>query len=136
MATRPNHAAMPSLLRILKPLIPTVAFALLAGWSVHKDSPQGVLRDMGQGCLSVSHGFGSIYMTVLGVTGALVLAFAFAAFIASELRLFSTRRDALRSMAKSSLVFVVALAVASLLRFPIESSMPLQAPPANACPKT
>ncbi len=126
---------MPSPLRILKPLIPTVAFALLAGWSVHKDSPQGVLRDMGQGCLSVSHGFGSIYMTVLAVIGALVLAFAFAAWIAAELRLLSPRRDALRAMSKSSLVFVLALAVFSLLRYPIESSLPLQAPPANACPK-
>ena len=126
---------MPSPFRILKPLIPTVAFALLAGWSVHKDSPQGLLRDMGQGCLAVSHAFGSIYVTVLGVVGALVVAFGVAAWIAAELGIFSSRRQGLRQMAISSLVFALGLAVFSLLRYPIESSLPLQPPPANACPR-
>jgi hypothetical protein len=120
---------------ILKALIPTVAFALLAGWSVHRDSPQGMLRDTDAGCLSITHAFTSVYLAVLGVAGGMAVVVAISAFIASELGLFATRRAGLRSLAMSSLVFALGLLVFSLLRWPIESSLPLQPPPANACAK-
>jgi hypothetical protein len=120
---------------ILKALIPTVAFALLAGWSVHRDSPQGMLRDTDAGCLSITHAFTSVYLAVLGVAGGMAVVIAISAFIASELGLFATRRTRLRSLAMSSLVFALGLLVFSLLRWPIESSLPLQPPPANACAK-
>ncbi len=118
---------------VLKTLLATVAFALLAGWSVHRDSPQGMLRETAEGCLSVSHAFSALYLAVLGVAGGMAVVVAITAFIASELRLFAPRRAGLRSLAMSSVVFALGLAVLSLLRWPIESSMPLQPPPANAC---
>jgi hypothetical protein len=124
---------MPS---VLKALIPTVVFALLAGWSVHRDSPQGMLRDTDAGCLSVSHGFTSVYLAVLGVAGGMALVIAISAFIASELGIFATRRMGLRSLATSCVVFALGLAVFSLLRWPIESTLPLEPPPAGACPAT
>ena len=118
---------------ILKALIPTVLFALLAGWSVHRDSPQGMLRDTDAGCLSVSHGFTSVYLAVLGVAGGLALAIGISAFIASELGLFSSRRAGLRSLAMSCVTFALGLVVFALLRWPIESALPLEPPPARAC---
>lgn len=118
---------------LFKALIPTVAFALLAGWSVHRDSPQGMLRDTDAGCLSVSHGFTSVYLAVLGVVGGMAVAIAISALIASELGLFASRRAGLRSAARSCVVFALGLAAFSLLRWPIESALPLEPPPAGAC---
>jgi hypothetical protein len=118
---------------IVKTLIATVVFALLAGWSVHRDSPQGMLRDTDAGCLSVSHAFTSVYLAVLGVAGGMALVIAISAFIASELGLFASRRAGLRSLAMSCVVFAFGLLVFSALRWPIESTLPLEPPPANAC---
>jgi hypothetical protein len=120
--------------RLLATLIATTLFALLAGWSVHRDSPQGLLRDTAEGCLSVSHGFSSLYLAILGVAGGMAVVLAITAFIASELGLFESRRTGLRGFSRSCLIYALGLAVFSLMRFPIESALPLQAPPANACP--
>lgn len=117
-----------------KYLLPTVLFALLAGWSVHRDSPQGMLRATGaDGCLTVSHGFSSLFLAVIGVAALVAVVIAIASFILGELSIFSARRDGMRRLSRGALIYTVGLAGAALLKFPIESMTPLAPPPANVC---
>lgn len=120
--------------RLLITLASTFAFALLAGWSVHRDSPQGLLRQTAEGCLAVSHGFTQLYLVVLGVAGGMGVVVAMSAYIGSELGLFGPRRAGLRALALSCLMFAVGAGLLALLSVPITNALPLQTPPANACP--
>jgi hypothetical protein len=117
----------------LKPLLIIIAIAMLAGWSVHRDSPQGLLRETLEGCLSISHGFTSIYLAILGVAAGMAVVVALSAVIGSELGIFASRRAGLRGLARSSGVFAAGLAVAALLYWPIENTLPLEPPPPGAC---
>jgi hypothetical protein len=110
-----------------------VAFALLAGWSVHRDSPGGMLAyTAGQACPTISHGFSKLYGLMLGVAAGVALAVAAASYILAELRLMSSGREAMRAFSLSCLVFALGMGVMSLLMAPIEHLFPLT--PAAACP--
>ncbi len=121
---------MPS---FVKALMSTIAFALLAGWSLHRDSPQGMLRETAEGCLSVTHGFVSLYVAVLGAAGGMGLVVAITAYLASELAIFAPRRTGLRLLARSCMLFTLGAALAALMAVPMRGMLPLEPPPVNAC---
>jgi hypothetical protein len=103
-----------------------LAFALLAGWSVHRDSPEGLLTySVGQVCPAVSHGFSKVYGLMLLVAGCLALALAAASYVLAELGFMASGRDAMRSFAPSCLMFALGLGVFSVLMFPLEHYFPL-----------
>ncbi len=111
---------------VLSWLAPIVAFALLGGWSVHRDSPEGLLiYTAGQACPTVSHGFTKVYGGILAVSAGLALALAAAYCVVAEMGLMAKSREPLRRAALSCVVFALGIGVMALLIFPIEHFFPL-----------
>ncbi len=111
----------------LKTIVPTMAFALLAGWSVYRGSPQGLLRGLGTDpCPDVSHSFSAVYIAILGVAAGVAIAVAAAVLIASRLRLFGSAESSLRGLVMTCVWVAAGLAVAMLFKFPVEWAFPLQ----------
>ncbi len=118
---------------IVKTVGATVAFGLLAGWSVYRDSPQGLLRaPSADSCPAVTHSFTSVYMVILGVGAGLALTVAASIFIASLLGIFDRSQSNLKAISVTSVLLAVALAAAMLLKFPLERAFPLVPQPGCA----
>jgi hypothetical protein len=107
-----------------------VGFALLAGWSVHRDSPQGLaMGAAAQPCAEMTHGFSAVYMALVGVGAGLAVVVALALAIVSQLGLFGRSRDSLRQMAVTGGVVAAVLALALAGKVPIERAFALQPVP-------
>jgi hypothetical protein len=130
---------LPALARsIWKPWLAVVFFALLAGWSTYRDSPQGLLRFTGDSpCPTVEHSFTHLMVLLFFVAAAVALVVAASAYIASELRLMASARDSLRQVALAAVALSLLLGVTTVIKWPLEALLPLKnvaacaTPPAN-----
>jgi hypothetical protein len=112
-----------------------IAFSLLAGWSVQRDTPQGIaLTNTGEPCAALSHGFASMYSVVLGVITGMVIVVGLGALIASNLGLLSQAKTRLSSLVSTCMVLGALLLGAQLLN-PVIKTLVAQAP-APPCVKT
>jgi hypothetical protein len=112
-----------------------IVFSLLAGWSVQRDTPQGIaLTNTGEPCAALSHGFASMYSVVLGVITGMVVVVGLGALIASNLGLLSQAKTRLSSLVSTCMVLGALLLGAQLLN-PVIKTLVTQAP-APPCVKT
>ncbi len=110
---------------VAKALVPTVAFALLAGWSVYRDSPQGMARATGgDACAPLMHSFTSVYLVILGVAAGLAVAVAATIHIASLLGIFDRSQRGLKDFSITCALLAAGLVVAMVLKFPLEMVFP------------
>jgi hypothetical protein len=114
---------------LLKWALGTLVFALLAGWSGYRDNPEGLIVAANMACPPMSHSFTGLFWAVLGVAGGLGLALAVSAYIGSELRMLGDNKALLRNLAATCVAYAVAMAVLSLLAYPIEAAVPLKPKP-------
>lgn len=111
-----------------------VGFALLAGWSMHRDSPQGMApSSAAEPCAAMVHGFSLVYTVLVGVAIGMAVVVGLAFLIASQLGLFGRSSQALRSSAVTSAMVAITMVVALLGKFVIEAAFPLS--PAPGCPR-
>jgi hypothetical protein len=105
-----------------------IGFALLAGWSVHRDSPQGLALGAAaaQPCGEMTHGFAAVYMALVGVGAGVGVVMALALLIVSQLGLFGRSRGSLSRMATTAGIIAVVLVLALAAKVPIERALPLQ----------
>ena len=122
---------MSRLRSVLTTCASVIGFALLAGWSVHRDSPQGLAMGAAaaQPCGPMTHGFSAVYMALVGVGAGLAVVVALALVIVSQLGLFGRSRDSLRRMAVTGGVVAAVLALALTAKLPIERAFALQPVP-------
>jgi hypothetical protein len=99
-----------------------VGFALLAGWSVQRDTPQGIaLRATGDPCAPLAHGFAAMYSVVLGAATGVVVVVGLGMLIASNLGLLSQGHARLRELVKLCAVTVAVLLAAQLGHYVIKA---------------
>lgn len=114
---------------LLKWGLGTLVFALLAGWSGYRDNPEGLMAAANMACPPMNHSFTGLFWAVLGVAGGLGLALAVSAYIGSELRMLGDNKALLRNLAATCVAYSAAMAVLSLLAYPIEAAVPLKPKP-------
>jgi hypothetical protein len=114
----------------LKGAAASIGFALLAGWAVQRDTPQGIaLRVSTEPCAALSHGFASMYSVVLGVITGMVIVVGLGALIASNLGLMSQAKSRLSSLVSTCMVLGAVLLAAQLLNPVIKALVPQSPPP-------
>jgi hypothetical protein len=110
-----------------------IGFALLAGWSVHRDSPQGLALGAAaaQPCGEMTHGFAAVYTALVGVGAGVGVVVSLALLIVSQLGLFGRSRGSLGRMATTAGIIAAVLVLALAAKVPIERALPLQ--PSAGC---
>lgn len=117
---------------VLRAVLPMLGLALLAGWAMHRDHPEGIhLKTPLSACDPTVHGFATMYAVMLGVGIGLALVVAMGVLVGSQLGIVGRAREGLRSAAITSVWVAVALGAALPGKYLIETFLPLT--PRAAC---
>lgn len=117
---------------VLKAALPVLGLALLAGWAMHRDHPEGIHpRTALSACEPMVHGFAMMYTVLLGVGIGLALVIAMGVLVGSQLGIVGKARESLRSTAITGVWVAVVLGAALPGKYLIENLLPLT--PRAAC---
>jgi hypothetical protein len=117
-----------------KAIVFGLGFALLAGWSVHRDSPQGLqLKAATVACEPMVHGWAFTFQVLLGVLAGVAVMLALVAVIGRQLRLLSATHEGLALLVRRCLAVALVWLAALLLGGPLlQATVPLVPPPGCA----
>lgn len=100
--------------------------ALIAGWAAFRNNPQGFFHyTVGNPCPTQIHSFSTVYLALVGISGALCLAIALVCLIAKELPVLGKAGANLRALARNYLIALAGFALIAVMYIPLESTFVL-----------